>query len=711
MLEPISNIHPDWKTLYRKLRINNEIVDPETFTKPSSSYSYKNMHLIEKNDEDILWTSITAVGRPCEIEFQSTAKFNRDGSFVKGKMNKSTFKTESMGLFEVKTLFSQAKYNFSNSDYWDVISNEKDESILKHFKVPSLADTEGVGETASEYDHKGSILKTQLFIEIEQNLSIYRFDKAEDIFTANQKLIPTKLFESLVKRYKHEFAKYQLLNALKNYNFEDAEKIFTCNKKYIKKSYFKQNYEKYTLSFNKFELARILSYSQYLSLTSSLKKNNIKLPNKPLTYVESIFFILDNLILGFSSLELEERIFVGLIKFKDELDEIRLLNSQIYKLVERYVTIYSDVQKNNKLLWNFLCCYPDILQNGVQKLRYGLDSMASDFPWNNFEILSKYYIPNEEHFFRYINQHKKYALDLYNNFHHIIITSKYYNSLLILALLKEKAKISDKDVIELLKMIVEKTFEYNSNTKTQISNLIFPSCISEEGFKHFSISDKRNSFCEGKLTKSTTEDGSKIVMCRNRKCEARSNNLTKENDYKNQYFLKFIKHNFKISEDSFFNDNNFVQCMGALNRWNEIVEHLFCGYGKNEGCGAPLIFQPNSQVKPGKAAYATTFWHCSNHSCSKYLESIKISHCKGCHKIIDSRIDTIRCPREDIDFYVCNDCGYCCSKHKVSGICPSCGYDHGWDRMDDYQSRYQCKNCSHIIKVPVQLKDEFGKKW
>ena len=156
VLEPISNTHPDWETLYRKLRVNDEIVDnnPETFKAPSGSYSYKNMHLIEKKEDGILWTSITAVGRPCEIEFQSTAKFNLDGSFAKGIMNMFTFRTEPMSSVEVKEYFSQAKYNFSDSDYWDVISNEVDESILKHYKVPSLDDIEDAGENASEYDPK-----------------------------------------------------------------------------------------------------------------------------------------------------------------------------------------------------------------------------------------------------------------------------------------------------------------------------------------------------------------------------------------------------------------------------------------------------------------------------------------------------------------------------------------------------------------------------
>jgi len=148
-------------------------------------------------------------------------------------------------------------------------------------------------------------------------------------------------------------------------------------------------------------------------------------------------------------------------------------------------------------------------------------------------------------------------------------------------------------------------------------------------------------------------------------------------------------------------NQEFIRSMGAFNRWNEIVTHLFCGYGEGGGCGSPLTYSNTNQVKAGLAAYATTFWHCPNSSCAKYTQSIKLSHCKGCLKIIDSRIDRHHCPREDIMFYICNDCGFCCDKHNVSGICPKCGVNGGWESKDGYGSWYKCCNCGHTIKVPI----------
>ncbi len=40
-----------------------------------------------------------------------------------------------------------------------------------------------------------------------------------------------------------------------------------------------------------------------------------------------------------------------------------------------------------------------------------------------------------------------------------------------------------------------------------------------------------------------------------------------------------------------------------------------------------------------------------------------------------------------------------CDEHKVSGTCPKCGQNKGWDNLDEYGKRYRCVACDHEIAV------------
>jgi len=138
ILEQVKNIsktNPHWKMLYRKLRLNEEIVDLENY-KITSLYTYKNMNLIECLDTGILWTAITIVGKEGAIELHHRAKFDTKGNFLDGIMNTFSFDMMDMDEGVIEEYFHELQGKFSFVDYWDVISDETDDSILKQFEIP-----------------------------------------------------------------------------------------------------------------------------------------------------------------------------------------------------------------------------------------------------------------------------------------------------------------------------------------------------------------------------------------------------------------------------------------------------------------------------------------------------------------------------------------------------------------------------------------------
>lgn len=158
VLEITKNItkkHPDWKTLYKQLSINGKTVEGRNFSpEQPSSYHYKNLEIIERFPGKIIWTEITAVGRECSIELQNKAEFDIDGNFVCGTMNTFYAGFQNMDTLDLRELFSQAKNQFSRIDYWDIISDEIDSSILQGFGINSNEEN----ETDHDYHEKDDIL-------------------------------------------------------------------------------------------------------------------------------------------------------------------------------------------------------------------------------------------------------------------------------------------------------------------------------------------------------------------------------------------------------------------------------------------------------------------------------------------------------------------------------------------------------------------------
>lgn len=139
----ITEKHPEWKTLCRNLTINGDVVENGDFSLgQTSSYNYKNLELIERYPEKTIWTEITAVGHECSIELQNRAEFDKNGNFVRGTMNTFYAGFENMDTVSANEIFSELGNRFSKIDYWDMISDKNDSSILQGFDIPSNEEDE-----------------------------------------------------------------------------------------------------------------------------------------------------------------------------------------------------------------------------------------------------------------------------------------------------------------------------------------------------------------------------------------------------------------------------------------------------------------------------------------------------------------------------------------------------------------------------------------
>jgi hypothetical protein len=390
---------------------------------------------------------------------------------------------------------------------------------------------------------------------------------------------------------------------------------------------------------------------------------------------------------------------------KQEFDE------DILSLVlDRVLSHKHSHTSDSENVWTVLCAYPGMLKRYSSSHKKALDAFSDGYPFDYLMKLGSIYLPCERFCIEHLKSEAlKFDKDQLVALQMLFKIYRYFNCEVIVALLlakKEKKRMRVNDILlDLVREIVNRAFNYNLVTKNPIENLIFPRCISNFQEKHFQITERKYVFCEGHLI---DNEGDPYILCRNRRCDEMTARLHENGRViSDSYFINFLKEEFDISSDQIFSSENFVRGMGSFNRWNEIGYRLVCGYGEEEGgCGKPLMYSSPPQVKAGWAAYAVTFWRCSNTFCKKQSETIKLSHCGGgCGRIIDSRVDRISCKREDGKlFYICLGCGYCCEDHKVSGICPKCGLHAGWKSHGEYGKKYSCLECGHEIVIPGSYK-------
>lgn len=300
----------------------------------------------------------------------------------------------------------------------------------------------------------------------------------------------------------------------------------------------------------------------------------------------------------------------------------------------------------------------------------------------------------------------------------------FFESLLLIALFEQKLRqggASVQRITALFDDFQKGLFEYHAKTRTQIELSILPACKVLQN----SGSHKIRS-CEGKLwyVKVKNEQGSVVgeapkALCRRRDCPAcvfqgmentdpsegkgyRSFDVTlpRAHSFQTLPFYELVAKLFHISAEQLHQHDAFIRMLSALNRWNEILEKLIC-----RKCKEPLQISEHARGSIGHLAVGTTYWQCGSEDCECYSQSVKISYCIGCQKSIDSRDDKRSCTPYEVrsynKFYICNDCGSCCSKHNgFAGICPHCGRDGAFvDVMANGRTRAQCKHCNKVTNI------------
>ena len=309
--------------------------------------------------------------------------------------------------------------------------------------------------------------------------------------------------------------------------------------------------------------------------------------------------------------------------------------------------------------------------------------------------------------------------------------NNYFESQLLIALFEQKLRQGGAPVQRITALFDDfqkGLFEHHakSRTKIELSTLAVCQWLKEgQGISADRFS--KRSVCEGKLWFANIKDDKGVVtgekepkaLCRRNDCtkcvfDGMENiDPFKGKPYQRQYvslpraltftglpFYTLVHRLFGITAEHLHQHDAFVRMLSAINRWNEILEKLIC-----RQCDNPLQIAEHAKGSIGHLAVGTTYWHCGSETCASYGESVKISYCIGCQKYIDSRDDQKSCTPYEIrsykKFYICKDCGSCCSKHSgFAGICPHCGRDGAFTDINQKgRTRAKCKHCNEVTNI------------
>lgn len=176
-----------------------------------------------------------------------------------------------------------------------------------------------------------------------------------------------------------------------------------------------------------------------------------------------------------------------------------------------------------------------------------------------------------------------------------------------------------------------------------------------DGEPSISFGENEGIYCEGRFWKKELfyDSGSNkplsepnnFYWCLNKVCVGVNNKIELNNNF-SEWTLIEINEVFNIGLDRLA----FVHLAGWLNRMDTIFERLKCQECKNHL--RPLAYKPEIL-----GFYAVPLFWCVDEKCSKFHNSIRFTHCRGCGKILDSR-ECKTC--EKCKWLVCNDEG--CSK-------------------------------------------------
>jgi len=252
-------------------------------------------------------------------------------------------------------------------------------------------------------------------------------------------------------------------------------------------------------------------------------------------------------------------------------------------------------------------------------------------------------------------------------------------------------------------------FNYHSPTLSKIESLIFQTCdVSQHTYGPGGLT-----LCEGKIwhprAGSPEELPETKALCRRKNCDAcallpAAKPIHGERAQPNSLLYKICENYLGITPAQLHSNEQFVREIAALNRWNEICSRLHC-----EDCETPLALSEHANNSIGKMVYGATYWHCANKQCLSYCRSVKLTHCIGCHQIIDTRVNEHSCTPTEIKsykkFYICRHCASCCvSHHKISGRCPACGIQNAYREVEvNNRTQAACRECGHKVSI-----DKFG---
>lgn len=253
------------------------------------------------------------------------------------------------------------------------------------------------------------------------------------------------------------------------------------------------------------------------------------------------------------------------------------------------------------------------------------------------------------------------------------------------------------------KQLTECLFARHSLTRSKIEAIILYPC--DSGLNKIIFRTGKLTNCEGKYCPPKSQESSKpYTLCRRKKCDQAFNPHFTEVP-----FYSVLKRLFSIDALQLHQNEQFLRLIAALNRWNEIIDRLHC-----KDCGSPLSLSEHARQSVGKMAYSASYWHCAKESCLKYCESVKITHCYGCGKVIDSRHDSQSCNPWEVKsykkFYICKSCASCCKKHDgFSGCCPNCGVDKAYANVEPSdRTRAKCRQCNHEVSIDKRHFERFN---
>ncbi len=336
------------------------------------------------------------------------------------------------------------------------------------------------------------------------------------------------------------------------------------------------------------------------------------------------------------------------------------------------------------------------------------NSIIKQFHLDDLPLYAKY--ATEKQFIRYLKaEHRTLSFEQIHHLKQVTLNKQFYEAKLLISVFElklQKKAPGPSQIVSLLGSFQKELFDKHAKSRTKIDLKILPPCAKSSNRFH---SQSSITTCEGKfipIRDNEQGENGYYVLCKRMKCTNSEICSLKTDGHSNVQphvdypFYKLLSTLLNISPSSLHADDQYVRILSALNRWNVILERLIC-----RCCKSPLAISEHSRDSMGKMAVGTTYWHCANDTCQQFSESIKISYCIDCRKVIDSRIDSRSCTPYNIrsyeKFYICSTCASCCSRHNGNaGICQSCGIDNAYsDVIGDKRTRATCRACNAPVNI------------